>query len=93
MIASLVLADLCTVIRFRDLGVLVVPVLHGIGLTVAIGACLSLVFGGILSGRRHGNRVKDKRRVREGACGATSPGKLRLPTSPASRRGVLPVAL
>lgn len=52
MVASLVLADLCTVIGFGILSFSIVPVLHGIGLTVAVGACLSLVFGAILSGRR-----------------------------------------
>ena len=52
MVASLVLADLCTVIGFGVLSFSRIPVLHGIGLTVAIGACLSLVFGAILSGGR-----------------------------------------
>ncbi len=51
MVASLVLADLCTVIGFGILGFSQVPVLHGIGTTVAIGACLSLVFGAVLSAR------------------------------------------
>jgi predicted exporter len=50
MIASLVLADLCTVIGFGILSFSTIPVLHGIGLTVAIGACLSLLFGATLSG-------------------------------------------
>jgi predicted exporter len=54
MLASLVLADLCTVIGFGILSFSSIPVLHGIGLTVAIGACLSLLFGAILSGRRAG---------------------------------------
>ncbi len=52
MAASLVLADLCTVIGFGILSFSHVPVLHGIGGTVAIGACLSLVFGAVLSPRR-----------------------------------------
>ena len=52
MIASLVLADLCTVIGFGILSFSAAPVLRGIGLTVAIGACLSLLFGAILSPRR-----------------------------------------
>jgi predicted exporter len=52
MIASLVLADLCTVIGFGILSFSSIPVLRGIGLTVAIGAGLSLVFGAILSPRR-----------------------------------------
>jgi predicted exporter len=51
MVASLVLADLCTVIGFGILSFSRIPVLHGIGLTVAIGACLSLLFGAILSVR------------------------------------------
>jgi predicted exporter len=49
MVASLVIADLCTVIGFGILSFSGIPVLHGIGLTVAIGACLSLLFGAILS--------------------------------------------
>jgi predicted exporter len=51
MIASLVLADVCTVIGFGILSFSAIPVLHGIGLTVAIGACLSLLFGAVLSAR------------------------------------------
>jgi predicted exporter len=51
MIASLVIADLCTVIGFGVLSFSAIPVLHGIGLTVAIGACLSLLFGAIFSAR------------------------------------------
>jgi predicted exporter len=53
MLASLVLADLCTVIGFGILSFSSIPVLRGIGLTVAIGACLCLLFGAILSSR-HG---------------------------------------
>jgi predicted exporter len=49
VIASLVLADLCTVIGFGVLTFSRIPVLHGIGLTVALGAVLSLVFSAILS--------------------------------------------
>jgi predicted exporter len=52
MVASLVLADLCTVIGFGILSFSAAPVLRGIGLTVAIGACLSLLFGAILSPHR-----------------------------------------
>ncbi len=52
MVASLVIADLCTVIGFGILSFSAMPVLHGIGLTVAIGACLSLLFGAILSPSR-----------------------------------------
>jgi predicted exporter len=49
LVASLVIADLCTVIGFGILSFSAIPVLHGIGLTVAIGACLSLLFGAILN--------------------------------------------
>ena len=49
VIASLVLANLCTVIGFGVLTFSRIPVLHGIGLTVALGAVLSLVFSAILS--------------------------------------------
>ncbi len=51
MLASLVLADLCTVIGFGILSFSAIPVLRGIGLTVAVGACLSLLFGAVLSTR------------------------------------------
>jgi predicted exporter len=57
MLASLVLADLCTVIGFGILSFSAIPVLHGIGLTVAVGACLSLLFGAILGGRRTPSRL------------------------------------
>ncbi len=49
MVASLVLANLCTVIGFGILSFSRFPVLHGIGATVAIGAFLCLVFGAILN--------------------------------------------
>jgi predicted exporter len=52
MVASLVLANLCTVIGFGILSFSGFPVLHGIGSTVAIGAFLSLVFGAILNAPR-----------------------------------------
>jgi predicted exporter len=48
-IASLVLANLCTVIGFGVLSFARLPVLHGIGATVAIGAFLSLVFAAIVA--------------------------------------------
>ena len=54
MTASLMLADLCTVIGFGILSFSAIPVLHGIGATVAVGAALCLVFGAILSSRRDG---------------------------------------
>ena len=49
MVASLLLANLCTVIGFGILSFSRFPVLHGIGSTVAIGAVLCLVFGAILN--------------------------------------------
>ncbi len=51
MVASLVLANLCTVIGFGILSFSRFPVLHGIGATVAIGAFLCLLFGAILNAR------------------------------------------
>ena len=49
IVASLVLANLCTVIGFGVLSFSRIPVLHGIGMTVGIGAVLSLIFSAILS--------------------------------------------
>jgi predicted exporter len=49
MIASLVLANLCTVIGFGILSFSGFPVLHGIGITVAIGGFLCLIFGAVLN--------------------------------------------
>ena len=49
MIASLMLANLCTVIGFGVLAFSGIPVLRGIGSTVAVGAFLSLLFAAILS--------------------------------------------
>jgi predicted exporter len=49
MVASLLLANLCTVIGFGILSFSRFPVLHGIGSTVAIGAVLCLVFGAVLN--------------------------------------------
>jgi predicted exporter len=49
MVASLLLANLCTVIGFGILSFSRFPVLHGIGSTVAIGAVLCLVFGAIVN--------------------------------------------
>ncbi|HWK44508.1 MAG TPA: hypothetical protein VNT30_07295 [Stellaceae bacterium] len=46
--ASLTLANLCTVIGFGVLSASRIPVLHGIGITVALGTVLSLVFSAIL---------------------------------------------
>jgi len=49
MVASLVLANICTVIGFGILSFARLPVLHGIGTTVAVGAFLSLAFSAILT--------------------------------------------
>ena len=56
MVASLMLANLCTVIGFGILSFSGFPVLHGIGSTVAIGAFLCLLFGATVNaprGTRH----------------------------------------
>jgi len=59
VIASLVLANLCTIAGFGVLSFSGIPVLHGIGMTVAIGAILSLIFSAIFSRRPNG--AKDAR--------------------------------
>ena len=51
-VSSVAIANLCTVIGFGTLSFSSIPVLHGIGMTVAVGAFLSLVFSAILSGPR-----------------------------------------
>ena len=58
-VASLVLANLCTVIGFGVLALSRIPVLHDIGTTVAIGALLSLVFSAIVTspGETHTSRA------------------------------------
>ena len=48
-VASLVLANLCTVFGFGILSFSGIPVLHDIGVTVAIGTLLTLVFAAILT--------------------------------------------
>lgn len=50
-VASVAIANLCTVIGFGTLAFSGIPVLHGIGMTVAIGAFLCLAFAAVL-GRR-----------------------------------------
>jgi predicted exporter len=47
LLAALVLANLCTVIGFGILSFSAIPVLHGIGSTVAVGTLLSLVFAAL----------------------------------------------
>jgi predicted exporter len=61
MVASLVLANLCTVIGFGVLSFARLPVLHGIGMTVAAGAFFSLVFSAILTGGERGEARRDGR--------------------------------
>jgi predicted exporter len=48
-VASLILANICTVIGFGILAFARLPVLHGIGMTVAIGAFLSLVLSSVMT--------------------------------------------
>ena len=48
-VASLALANLCTVIGFGLLSFSGIAVLHDIGITVALGAFLSLFFAAVLS--------------------------------------------
>lgn len=48
-VASVAIANLCTVIGFGTLAFSGIPVLRGIGMTVAIGAFLSLAFAAVLS--------------------------------------------
>lgn len=48
-IASVMLANLCTVSAYGLMSLSHIPVLHDIGLTVAIGTFLSLFFGAVLS--------------------------------------------
>ncbi|HYF89044.1 MMPL family transporter [Azospirillum sp.] len=48
-VASVAIANLCTVIGFGTLAFSGIPVLHGIGMTVAIGAFLCLAFAAVLS--------------------------------------------
>lgn len=51
-VTSLLLANICTVVGFGVLGLSHIPVLYGIGSTVAIGTALSLVAGAILAPRQ-----------------------------------------
>ena len=51
MLASLVLANACTIIGFGTLSFARLPVLHDIGMTVAIGTVLSLVSAAIVTAR------------------------------------------
>lgn len=48
-VTSLLLANICTVVGFGVLGLSHIPVLYGIGSTVAIGTAISLVAGAILA--------------------------------------------
>ncbi len=49
IVASIMLANFCTVIGFGILSFSGFPVLHGIGITVAIGAFLCLLFGAVVN--------------------------------------------
>ncbi len=51
-VASIVLANLCTVAAYGLLAFSRIPVLHDIGLTVALGTFLSLICGAVLSTRK-----------------------------------------
>jgi predicted exporter len=51
-VASVTLANLCTVSAYGLMSLSRIPVLHDIGMTVAIGTFLSLVFGAALSAPR-----------------------------------------
>lgn len=50
-VTSLLLANICTVVGFGVLGLSHIPVLYGIGGTVAIGTALTLVAGAVLAPR------------------------------------------
>jgi len=56
-IASLVLANLCTVCGFGILSFSGIPVLHDIGATVAVGTFLNLIFSALLSAARTDRRA------------------------------------
>jgi len=65
-IASVLLANLCAVSAYGAMSLSSIPVLHDIGMTVAIGAFLSLLFAAILSVREvdaqpHTSRVLERR--------------------------------
>jgi predicted exporter len=47
--ASILLANLCTVSAYGLMSVSRIPVLHDIGMTVAMGTFLSMIFGAVLS--------------------------------------------
>ena len=53
-VASVGLANLCTVSAYGLLSLSGIPVLHDIGITVAVGAFLSLIFSAVLSTRGAG---------------------------------------
>jgi predicted exporter len=62
-IASVVLANLCTVSAYGVMSLSSIPVLHDIGMTVAIGTFLSMLFAGFLSVRISGLRPPSKTAV------------------------------
>ncbi|MGH7078481.1 MAG: MMPL family transporter, partial [Acetobacteraceae bacterium] len=51
-VASIALANLCTVCAYGLMALSRIPVLHDIGMTVAIGTFLSIIFAAALSTRR-----------------------------------------
>jgi predicted exporter len=61
MLASLVLANACTIIGFGTLAFARLPVLHDIGMTVAIGAVLSLVSAAILTAHQAPEAGEERR--------------------------------
>jgi predicted exporter len=62
-LASLVLANLCTVIGFGVLSFSRIPVLHDIGMTVAVGAAFSLLVGAIVNARGDAGASRDVHRT------------------------------
>ena len=66
LVASIVLANLCTVSAYGFLAISRIPVLHDIGMTVAIGTFLTLLFAGALIAR-DGNSVPSGQPGRETA--------------------------
>lgn len=61
MVASLVLANICTIIGFGTLSFARLPVLHDIGMTVAIGTLLSLILAAIVTTQRRSPGAQGER--------------------------------
>ena len=62
-VASIVLANLCTVSAYGLMAISGIPVLHDIGMTVAIGTFLSLFFAAVLSTRRSTAEISTARQI------------------------------